>query len=129
MGMSADAELIWGIPVLAYVEDSWDEEREGYAVTQFWDEDSGWWRDLPGELEIHNWGHIEDPDNMRGILTSTRMERFSADCWDATEVPANLPDMGLQDKVYSKSNDQARAAGLDVNFYESAGWWLVCSYG
>lgn len=129
MGMSADAELIWGIPVLAYVEDSWDEEREGYAVTQFWDEDSEWWRDLPGELEIHNWGHIEDPDNMRGILTSTRMERFSADCWDAVQISSNLPDEAFYDKIYSKSSDQAREAGLDVNFYFAAGWWLVCSYG
>lgn len=129
MGLNPDAELVWGIPVLAYNENSWDDERDAYEVTEFWDEDAEDWREFEGELEIHQWGHYEDPDNIRGILTSTRMEKFSADCWDPALIPSNLPDELIYDKVYSKSNDQARAAGLNVNFYGQASWWLVCSYG
>lgn len=129
MGLNSDAELVWGIPVLAYNENSWDDERDAYEVTEFWDEDAEGWREFEGELEVHHWGHYDDPDNIRGILTSTRMEKFSADCWDPTRIPSNLPDELIYDKVYSKSNDQARDAGLDVDFYNQAGWWLVCSYG
>lgn len=128
MGMSADAEIVWGIPVLRYDEE-WDDGTESYKLTRFWDEESEWWREFDAELEIHMWGHIEDPDNTRGILTSTRMERFSADCWDPTELPFSLPSPLFNDKAYSKANDVARSYDLGVDFYSEARWWLVCSYG
>jgi hypothetical protein len=130
MGLNADAELIWGIPVVAFSEDDWDDERGGYPVTPFWDPEAEDWREFEGELEVVSFGHYEDPDNHRGILTSTRMERYSADCWDPAQItPMDLGTEMNRDKTYSKSNDQARAAGLDVNFYADAGWWLVASYG
>jgi hypothetical protein len=91
MGLYADAELIWGIPVVAFT-DEWDDET----------------------------------DNTRGILTTTRVKGYRGDCWDPTAVE----DIQISDKARSKSNDDARAAGLDVSFYgPEAKWWLVASYG
>lgn len=121
MGIYSDADLVWGIPVLAYDEDG--------EPTPFWDEEAEDWREFEGELEIFSYGHYEDPDNQRGILTSTRVDKYNADCWTPTRVPKDLPSEIFYDKVYSKSNDQARCAKLDVNFYSDAGWWLVASYG
>lgn len=122
MGLGADAELIWGIPVLAYDEDTGE-------PTKFWNEEDEDWNTFEGELEVRQFGHYEDPDNHRGILTSTRVEPVSAGCWTPTPVPSDLASEINNDKLYSKSNDQARASGLDVNFYGQANWWLVASYG
>lgn len=120
MGFGADAELIWGIPVLSH-----DEEGE---PTAFWDEEADDWREFEGELEVRTYGHYEDEP--RAILTSTRVKRYAADCWDPSPIPVcDLATELTNDKVYSKSTDQARASGLDVSFYASAGWHLVASYG
>lgn len=128
MGLSPSAQLIWGIPVVAYdeAEETWDYENNCYAATPFWDLEREDWREFEGELEVVPFGHYEDPDNQRGILTSTRIKRYRGDCWDPTQIP--VIDLATE-LAYSKSNDQARAAGLDVNFYADAGWWLVASYG
>jgi hypothetical protein len=115
MGFAPDAELIWGIPVEA------DET--------FWDEEADDWREFEGELVVRGYGHYADPDK-RGILTSTRVEPIFGDAWEPTRVSKDdLVDALYSDKLYSKSNDQARAGGLDVNFYTDAGWWLVAGYG
>ncbi len=129
MGLYSSAYLIWGIPVLAYEEDNYDEARGELATTKFWRGDDYGWREFDRELEIVGYGHYEDPDNERGILTSTRMEKFDADCWEAIKIPSNLPDEMIYDKVYSKANDAAREYELDVDFYSEAGWWLIASYG
>lgn len=121
MGLSARAELIWGIPVVAY------DESTGES-TEFWDEEREDWRKFDGEIYVEGFGHYQDPDNKRGILTSKRVETYSGDCWEPTYINGNF-ELVVSDKVYSKSEDQARAAGLSVRFYESASWWLVASYG
>ena len=121
MGLRARAELIWGIPVLAYDESTWE-------PTEFWDEDREDWREFDGEIYVEGYGHCEDPDNQRGILTSRRVESYSGDCWEPTCIDGNF-ELAVDYKAYSKSEDQARAAGLSVSFYESASWWLVASYG
>lgn len=122
MSLGANAELIWGIPVTAY-----DDEGE---PTQFWDEDDDDWREFEGELEVRGYGHYEDPDGPRGILTSTRVKSISGDCWTPERVYGlDLANEMNNDKLYSKSSDQARASGLGVTFYGDAGWWLVASYG
>lgn len=117
MGFSASAALVWGIPVLAYDDDG--------EVTQFWDEEVDDWREFnDGSLVIFTYGHYDEPV---GILTTTRTKPITCHCWDGPEAvtPSNLT---VSDKVYSKSEDDARAAGLDVSFYASAAWWLVASY-
>jgi hypothetical protein len=126
MGLVPHAELIWGIPVSRY------DAPEEDTPSIWWDEDADDWRELEGELEIVTWGHYEDPDGPRGILTSSRVDPLRADAWDASEVsPRDLATPLNHDKVYSKSQDQLRASMDDppVNFYADAGWWLVASYG
>lgn len=124
MGCSPSADLVWGIPVLAYDEDTGE-------ATQWWDEDREDWREFPdSELTIVHYGHYEDPDNQRGILTSTRVEKYWADAWDPVRVtPIDLATQMTNDKLYSKSEDQARYLNLGVSFYADARWWLVASYG
>lgn len=102
MGLYASAELIWGIPVEAYDEDG--------NPTPFWDEDAADWREFEGEIEVYHYGHYDDPDGPRGILTSTRVKQYRGDCWDPTAI-------SVTDLVTAEAFD------------ESAGWWLVASYG
>lgn len=123
MGFDADAHLIWGIPVLAYDPDTGE-------ASPYWDEENDDWREFEGELYVYHYGHYEDPDGPRGMLTSKRIEMLTADCWTPIPVMAyELVNESTDDKLYSKTQDQARAAGLDVSFYGDARWWLVASYG
>lgn len=116
MGINSSAELIWGIAVT----------RSKHP--ELWSDEEEYWRDdLEGELEVHPFGHYEDPDDDRGILTSSRIKHFRADCWDPKAI--SDMDLSVSDKVPSKSNDQARAQGLDLNFYSDASWYLVASVG
>lgn len=116
MGLVADAELIWGVPVLAYDEDG--------EPTPFWDEDNDDWREFEG-LEVRTFGHYEDPDGPRGILTSERVEPVQGSCWE----PARLSELpAISDKVRAKAIDAAEAQALDVDFF-AADWCLVASYG
>ena len=128
MGLYATAELVWGIPVVAWDESKWD-DNIGHPPTPFWDEENEDWREFDGEIYVRGYGHFEDYDNKRGILTSTRVEAYTADCWDPTRLPNDLPNTLTNDKLYSKSEDQARYNNLPVSFYADAGWWLVASYG
>lgn len=128
MGLYSTADLIWGIPV-----ESHDENGD---PTPFWDESTndpyGYWREFEGEIEVVPYGHYEDPDSRKGILTTTRVKRYSSDCWRPVVIasdPRELDVGAYNDKAISKSEDQARAAGLDVSFYGEAQWNLVASYG
>jgi hypothetical protein len=123
MGLTADAELIWGIPV-----DACNSEGE---PSRFWCEANDDWRsNFEGQLYIRTFGHYEDPDGTRGILTSKRVKPILSDCWEPTLItPRDLDDERTNDKLYSKSEDEARASGLNVSFYRQAGWYLVASYG
>lgn len=117
MGFYATGELIWGIPIQSH-----DSEGE---PTPFWNEEEDDWREFEGELEVRVHGHYDaEPE---GILSSTRVESKIAFCGDTT--PITPFDLSVPDKVFSKANDAARAAGLDVDFYSDAGWWLVGNYG
>jgi len=132
MGLGCDAELVWGIPVLAYNEDGgWDYIHDRYPATPFWDPEREDWQRFEGtDLYVYQYGHYEDPDNIRGILTSRRVEPRSGDCWTPTLIVAReLADECTNDKLYSKSEDQARSLGLPVSFYADAQWWLVASFG
>ncbi len=117
MGLTADAELVWGIPVLAYDEDG--------EPTRYYSEDDEDWREFE-DLTVRTYGHYEDPDGPRGILTTERVEPLQGSCWEPLRLSA-LPS--ISDKVPSKANDAARAADLDVDFYTDADWHLVASYG
>lgn len=124
MGLYANAELVWGIPVLAYDEETGD-------PTPFWDEENEDWREFQGDLEVHHYGHFEDPDNTRGILTSSRVQKYRGDCWDPTRVK----EFGGVKGIHVRPEDRARAEtyaaanGLDLDFHGDADWWLVASYG
>lgn len=123
MGLSVDAHLIWGIPVRSH-----DEYGD---ATAWWDEERDDWRSFPDTgLEIVAYGHYNDPDTERGILTSTRVKDYEGDCWSPMNIePNDLATTSNHDKLYSKANDAARCLGLDVDFYVSASWWLVAGYG
>lgn len=126
MGLGADAELIWGIPVLAYDENTGE-------PTPFWDEENEDWREFPDTtLKIRQYGHYEDPDNHRGILTSTRVEPHMADCWEPTPITRwDIQDDLNNDKLYSKCSDELRSCHIEgyTTFYGEAKWWLVASFG
>lgn len=118
MGFSVGAELIWGIPVKAVDDDG--------EPTPFWDEEHDDWREFE-DLALATYGHYDDEP--RAILTSPRIGKIRGDAWDPKPVDV-VDDLLVTDKVPSKANDAARAAGLDVNFYgPEAGWYLVASYG
>jgi hypothetical protein len=122
MGFYASAILVWGVPVAAYDEDG--------EPTAFWDEEGEDWRNFEGELYVHQYGHYENPDGPRGILSSKRVKPLRGDCWDPTQVtPMDLDTPLNNDKLYSKSEDQARYNKLPVSFYGDAKWWLVASFG
>lgn len=122
MGLSASAELVWGVLVTAY-------DDEGNP-SPFWSEEDEDWRTFEGELTVRAFGHYDDPDGPRGILTSGRLKPLRGDCWTPRLVTAgDIPDESRCDKPYSKANDEAREHGLPVDFYRDAGWWLVASYG
>lgn len=113
MGIYSTAKLIWGIPVVALSEGVWDEEAED-------------WVEFESELDVVPYGHYDD-DEPRGILTSTRVKSYSADCWEPKEITKY--DLSVTDKALSKATDMARAAKLPYNFYAQAGWHLVASVG
>ncbi len=117
MGIYSHAELIYGIPVTNVDNpELWDDEAEDWLEPEY------------GELTIIRYGHYEDPDAIRGILTTTRVEAFRADCWEPVRISEF--DLSVSDKAQSKSNDQLRVAGLGhYNFYSDAGWYLVASVG
>jgi hypothetical protein len=116
MGLYSNAEMVWGIPVLAYDEDTGE-------PTPFWSEEDEDWRELPGELEIRQYGHYEDPDNQRGILTITSIESYRADCWEPTRAPTTSP-AAAQRLAFL---DQIRMFSKPLT--EMPGWWLVASFG
>ena len=122
MGLSPSAELVWGIPVLAF-----DDECE---PTQWWDEKNDDWRTFPGtELYIEGYGHYEDPDGPRGILTSKALPHFSGDAWDPTLIGKwefNVEDYA-PDAVESFLDDVIDS-GLERHL-GGQGWWLAASYG
>lgn len=126
MGLSADAYLIWGIPVVAYT-DEWDDERDEPKATPFWDADEEYWREFDG-LEIHAYGHYQDPDNQRAILTHPSIPRFSGDCWD----PGRVGDRDLDVESYyddAVHEFMARVIEIDEGLVGERGWYLVASYG
>lgn len=119
MGLGADAELIWGVPIVSH-----DDEGE---PTLFWDDDEGDWREFEG-LEISGYGHYEDPDASRAILTTEAIPRFLGECWD----PTHVPDRALDVEAYHDDAVQAfmnRVLALDEALAERRGWWLVASFG
>jgi hypothetical protein len=131
MGLYASAKLVWGIPVEAY---SYDKETYEQSTHPLWvvdeEEDYEWsdygeWRDDLGDLEVVSYGHYEDPDNHRGILTIKNMPRFRGDCWDPEAVV--IPTL-INPDILDSVNAAARAAGFETDFY-NAKWWLVASYG
>lgn len=122
MGLNADAQLVWGIPVLAYDDD--------YEPTGWWDEENDDWRSFPGtELTIRMYGHYEDPDNKRGILTLKSAESYLADCWEAVSISARYLDMNEENEYKDAMYEVLHEAGLAEVLSEPMGWWLVVSYG
>jgi hypothetical protein len=125
MGLGASAELIWGIPVESYEDGEpsplWDANKYG--------DDEGDWREFDGDIEVVGYGHYEDPDSQKGILTTTRIPQHSGDPW----TPGRLGKWDLDvDSYFDDEVDTFNAAlsslGL-LETFEPAGWNLVASYG
>lgn len=125
MGIYSHGELIWGIPVeveSGYEDDSPYLQLQDPGEDEFYD----WVEPEWGELTFTPYGHYEDTDTYRAILTTTRVQQYTGDCWDPTEIPSDA--LIVSDKAISKSTEQARAAGFDVHFSD-AQWNLVASVG
>lgn len=118
MGLYAGAELIWGIPVLA-----WDDEGE---PTPFWSEEDEDWREFDG-LEVVTYGHYEDPD--RAILTIKGSKRYDGDCWEPTPVSARCLDMDEVNVYQEEWPERLERNGLADYLDEASGYWLVASFG
>jgi hypothetical protein len=126
MGLYASADLVFGIPIKAY-----DEDTSEYGF--WWDEEEDYWRDIPAEhmdnLYIVEAGHYEAFESDRvAILTSPRINRWSADAFEP--VPVEPGDSSLyNDKALSKAEESLRALGAPESFYGQARWYLTASYG
>lgn len=119
MGIGANAELIWGVPIRGT-----DDEGE---PTQFWDEESEYWLDFEGDLEIVPYGHYEDSEDM-AILTTKAIKRYLAWCDEGVRVPER--DLDVQ--AYFSDEVEvfvAAVAEIDDSLPCKAGWWLCASLG
>lgn len=139
MGLYPGAELVWGIPVVAYDDDGhatnfWDPHKycEDCSMDEEDDEQhEGDWREFEGDLVIKAYGHYEtETDEQRAILSSRRVVSYSGNAWEPTSIDGReLIDETTHDRLYSTSNAEADAEDLNVDFYSQASWWLVASYG
>lgn len=120
MGLYPTAELIFGVPILARDENT-------YEPTEWWDEDNEDWRDDFERLAIVPYGHYEDPDP-KAILSVKEAEVFRADAWEPTVVEAFHFPLSVRPKAISKANEELRALGLPADMHD-AQWYLVASYG
>ena len=120
MGLNANAELVWGIPILAF-----DEEGE---PTRFWNDEDDDWNEAPEGLDIRTYGHYEDPDNQRAILTLKDIDHYDGDLWEPTRVPVR--DMDIMHETYKDSMTVwLIQADMDELLSEPMDWFLVASYG
>jgi hypothetical protein len=120
MGLYSDAELIWGFPVL-------DHDEESGEPTGFWQEEFADWRQFENCLELHTYGHYEDPDARRAILTSNKVLHFMGDCWEPKHVPGLfVPQQQVRIANAALIDEGLFSADLD---FTNAKWWLVASYG
>jgi hypothetical protein len=123
MGIYSSAYLTWGVPILAY-----DDEGE---PTPFWDEESEDWREFEG-LTVEAYGHYEDPDNTRAILSIKSIPQFSGDCW----TPKAVGDRDLDVESYH-GDALDRFIELVLQHFgddgdamlNERGWYLVASLG
>lgn len=136
MGIHATAELIWGVPVMAYALDgeprttTYDAgPEEGTITTWVYSEEEGWNDELleGTRLEWVQVGHYED-DDPKAILTIKDSKRFLADCWDLRAIsPRNDMLWEPAEKQIKKGGDEAVSLGLpDLRDGE---WWLIAGMG
>lgn len=119
MGIYSNAELVWGVPVLAWDENTGD-------ATPFWDEEAEDWREFPDGIEVDGYGHYEDPDNTRGILTTKKIERYRADCWE----PKSMTAKDLDVDSYQPQDVEQFYAAVEGLIDDSAPCWnLVATVG
>lgn len=125
MGLYPSADLVYGIPIRSH-------DQETGEPTFWWSEENEYWIDLSEHdhnLKIIGYGHYDDPDGMRAILSSPRVDAFTADAWTPSRVdPMNVER--YNDKALSKASDSLRALEAPItSFYGNAGWYLTASYG
>lgn len=108
MGIYSNAHLIYGIPVT-------QEENP-----ELFDSNEEYWRDFEA-LKIESFGHYEDPEGLRGILTHDGIPDYSADCWSPTRFPIS-PD---QDALQTLLLNTMRSEGVELE--GEPGWYLAAS--
>lgn len=181
MGMSVDAELIFGIDVVKYDDDD-DDYDETPLFKALWDEEAEDWRDfaevlavqdgavdpwksLPDEInhgtsadfeawkqanpewvkikdawyeakgsaekyvrfELRHYGHYDDPDGPRVILTPKDVQTYRGSAWEPAVISA-FDGLNVRDKSISKGNESLQAFDIPASFHD-AQWLLVASYG
>lgn len=82
---------------------------------------------LDNPFEIRHYGHYDDPDGPRAILTTKGSATVRGDAWSAAEV--NVADLALlsADSI-ARLNAAAARLSIEADFAE-AKWLLVASYG
>lgn len=178
MGQSVDAELIFGIDIIAYdddyertplylslydeAKDDWRDFEEEAAIAagavnpwdllpdeintgttaQFeewklanpeWEKIKQAWNKakddvvLDNPFEFRHYGHYDDPDGPRAILSPKGSATVSGSAWSPAEV--NVADLQtLSDAEIDRLNAAARRLGIKADFGD-ARWLLVASYG
>jgi hypothetical protein len=116
VGFSPDTELIFGVPMPEPYDSYSGEVKDGY------DEEIGEWQFESDILEVAYYGHYDDPEGPRGILTMKSVERFRGDAWTPTAI--SLPEVWNEDRY--RAADEAERLGL--NFADPK-WYLVAGYG
>lgn len=120
MGLYASADLVYGVRVNAYENDT---------PHPLWDEDEGDWRDLERNehIELHYFGHYENSDDPKVIVRVKSTPKFSGDCWEPGGGFFML--LGPTRTALIDANDEAKGQGYYLDFLNDAKWWLVASYG
>jgi hypothetical protein len=123
MGIYSNGYLIWGIPieVEAGLED--DSPHMNYDAEDYAD-----WKELPGDLVYTPYGHYDDSEYHRAILSTSKIKNFSGDCWTPTAV--GKWDFNVEDYQPDDVDEFIDAVvALDETLLGTQGWYLVASVG
>jgi hypothetical protein len=141
MGMSASAELVYGILIRhgEYDKDTYefkpslyvyDEEEGEDPEDAYWSFRPAYGDDFGDVLDIVTFGHCDDEEweEPRGVLTIKELPSFRADTWSPKAIGPELQH-GPSDALIEKANQECERLGFPDRFSRETGWVLVVSYG
>lgn len=123
MGMSANAELTFGIPVARYDSD----DHETALFQALWNEEDEDFISLPEPLVLEWFGHYDDPDGPRAVLSISGVPTFRGDTWSPGVVDTSA--LHVTHAQTTAAEKAAYSIGLELDFLVDGRWLLVASYG